>query len=89
VALMVVLHRVKDYAAWRKSYDEAGPLQKASGVTVERVFRAKGDPNNVLVLHHFATTAEAEAFMARDDLREAMDRAGIEGTPRFELFDEA
>jgi hypothetical protein len=88
VALMVVLHRVKDYAAWRKGYDEAGPLQKAGGVTAESVFRAKDDPNNVLVLHHFATTAEAEAFMARDDLRAAMQRAGIDGTPRFELFDE-
>lgn len=89
MALMVVLHRVKDYAAWRKGYEGAGPLQKAGGVTAESVFRAKGDPNNVLVLHHFATMAEAETFMARDDLREAMEQAGIEGVPRFELFDEA
>jgi hypothetical protein len=89
MALMVVLHRVKDYAAWRKGYEDVGPMQKAGGVTAESVFRAKDDPNNVLVLHHFATMPEAVAFTKSSDLREAMERNGVEGAPRFEFYDEA
>jgi hypothetical protein len=89
MALMVVLHRVKDYAAWRKGYEDVEPMQKAGGVTAESVFRAKDDPNNVLVLHHFATMPEAVAFTKRSDLREAMERNGVEGAPRFEFYDEA
>ena len=89
MALMVVLHRVKDYAAWRNVYDEVAPVQKAGGVTAERVYRAKDDPNNVLVMHHFATMPEAVAFMENSEIRDAMTRAGVEGAPRFEFYDEA
>jgi hypothetical protein len=51
MAMMVVLHRVKDYRAWRQVYDEFEPVQKAGGVIAESVYQAKDDPNNVLVLH--------------------------------------
>jgi hypothetical protein len=70
-------------------YDEVAPLQKAGGVTAESVYRAKDDPNNVLVLHHFASMAAAEAFFARAELRDAMQRAGVEGMPRIEFYEEA
>jgi hypothetical protein len=89
MALMTVLHRVSDYDAWRKVYDEVAPVQKAGGVTAESVYRAKDDPNNVLVMHHFSTMAEAEAFLENNEIREAMGRGGVEGVPRFELYEEA
>jgi quinol monooxygenase YgiN len=88
MATMVVLHRVRDYGAWRRVYDDVAPMQKAGGVIEESVYRAKGDPNNVLVLHRFATMAEAEAFISSDELRGAMERAGVEGAPRIELYEE-
>ena len=89
MALMVVSHRVRDYVAWRKVYDETAPLQKANGVTAESVYRSKDDPNTVLVLHTFATVAAAEAFVHLKELRDAMQRAGVEGMPRIEIFEEA
>jgi hypothetical protein len=87
VALLTVLHRVRDYAAWRAVYDGAADLQRANGVTAESVHRAAGDPNNVLVLHHFATVAEAQAFVNLPDLKSAMQQAGVEGPPRIEIFE--
>ncbi len=89
MATIVLLHRVKDYSAWRKVYDSVAPLQKAGGVTAESVYQAKDDPNNVLILHTFATMAEAEAFMANPELREAMQKGGVEDMPRVEFFEEA
>ena len=89
VALMVVLHPVNDYEAWRKVYDEVGPIQKAGGVIEESVYRAKDDPNNVLVLHRFATVGEAEAFLQNPDLQAAMERGGVAGPLRAEIFEEA
>jgi hypothetical protein len=32
---------------------------------------------------------EAVAFTKSSDLREAMERNGVEGAPRFEFYDEA
>lgn len=90
MALSVVLHRVDDYYAWRKVYDEAAPMQKAAGVLEESVYRMTDDPNHVLVLHRFATADEAEAFLSSPELREAMGRAGVQpDTLRAELFEEA
>jgi hypothetical protein len=89
MAQLVTLHRVRDYPAWRQVYDTFKPQEQAAGVTAESVYRAKDDPNNVLVLLTFRTMAEAEAFVANPEVREAMQRSGVEGEPRFEFFDEA
>ncbi len=89
MALILVLHPVKDYRARRQVYDDFAPVQKAGGVTAESVYQAKDDPNNLLVTHTVATMAQAEAFVASPELRDAMGRAGVEGTPRIEFYEEA
>jgi quinol monooxygenase YgiN len=88
MAMVVILHRVRDYGAWREVYDRVEPLQKAGGVTAESVYRAKDDPNNVLVLHSFDTMAAAEAYLANPEVRDAIAEAGVEGMPRVEFFEE-
>jgi len=89
MAMLVVHHRVRDYRAWRKVYDEVGPLQKGAGVTAESVYQAKDDPNTVLVMHSFATMAAAEAFAANPALQDAMQKGGVDGAPRVEFFESA
>lgn len=89
MALSVVLHRVRDYDAWRQVYDSVADMQKAGGVTREAVYRLSGDPNNVLVLHWFDSMEAAESFFNSPELQGAMQRAGVEGMPRIELYDEA
>lgn len=89
MATTVILHRVADYPRWRKAYDDFEPVQKAGGVINENVYQAKGDPNNVLVLHTFSTMDQAEAFLANPELKTAMQQAGVQGEPRVEIFEEA
>ena len=89
MALSVVQHRVADYGAWRKAYDDVATLQKEGGVVRESVYQSKDDPNDVLVLHEFGTTAEAEAFFANPDLLAAMKASGVQGAPRVEFYEEA
>ena len=88
-ATTLVLHPVSDYAAWRKVYDEVAGLQSRSGVISESVHRAKDDPNTVLVLHKFPTMDAATAFFQNGDLKAAMQRAGVQGKPRIEFFEDA
>jgi quinol monooxygenase YgiN len=89
MTLAIVRHHVQDYAAWRKVYDDLAPVQKAGGVTEESVYQDKDDANEVVVLHSFADRAKADAFLASSELREGMQRAGVVGQPRIELFEEA
>ena len=55
-------------------------------MTHQSAYRAKDDPNSLLVTHGFATTAEAEAFLRGAELRDAMQRAGVQGQPRIEIY---
>jgi hypothetical protein len=86
MALLVVQHPVRDYRAWRAIYDSVGDVQRAAGVTAESVHRLAGEPNTVLILHHFATAAEAQAFMTNPELLAAMERGGVAGAPRVEIY---
>ncbi len=89
MTLAIIRHQVQDYATWREAYDGFAPVQKAGGVIEESVYQDDGDPNEVLVLHRFADRATADAFLASGELRETMHRAGVDGQPTIELFEEA
>jgi hypothetical protein len=86
---VVVRHRVRDYDAWRELYDDFSDLEHAGVGTPQGVYRATDDPSNVLVIHSFATAAEAELFSDAMYIREVMRMAGVEGQPRIELYDDA
>jgi hypothetical protein len=78
---MFVRHMVSDYSAWRKVYDAFGGVQKAKGVTAQAVYQAADDPNDITVTHDFADLKTAQAFAASDELKKAMQGAGVVGAP--------
>ena len=85
-----VHHRVADYDAWRRVYDSVGELQREGGVTEEAVYRAEDDPNNVLVMHRFGSAEEAHSFFQNEELRKAMQEAGVDiGSLRLEFYEGA
>jgi quinol monooxygenase YgiN len=87
MALVVILHRFADYDAFRKVYDSAEGLRSSGGVTNHSVHRMAEDPNNILVLHSFDSLDAARAYMGNPELKDAMQRAGLQGPPRIEFFE--
>lgn len=78
---MFVRHRVADYAAWREVYDGIDQERRGLGVTDHAVYQALGDPNDVTAWHDFSDRQAAESFASSPQLREAMQRAGVQGHP--------
>jgi hypothetical protein len=78
---LTIHHKVKDYEAWRSSYDGSENSRRQMGVTNGRVFRNAEDPNDVVVLQDFADAAKAHVWAASDDLRTGMQRSGVIGSP--------
>lgn len=76
-----VRHRVADYEAWRRVYDDFEPQRGPLGVTGHAVYRAVGDGNDVTVTHDFDDAEAARAFADSDQLKEAMQQAGVQGPP--------
>jgi len=78
---LLIHHKVKDYATWRAHYNEHEKSRTASGVLNGRVFRSAEDPNDVLVLQDVSDVAKARAWIGGDDMKTAMNKAGVIGSP--------
>ena len=77
---------VRDYGTWRAVYDTLEEVRRDWEVTTDAVHQLADVPNTVLVLHHFATVAQARGFLTSRELEAAMQRAGVQGTPRVEIY---
>jgi hypothetical protein len=80
---MFVRHEVTDYAAWRKGYDAFDTARRKLGVTGQAVYQSVDNPNDVTVTHDFKTADKAKAFASSAELKAAMEKAGVKGTPQI------
>ena len=53
------------------------------GATAQAVYQSVDNPNDVVVTHDFARVEQAKAFLASDDLKKAMQKAGVKGPPQI------
>jgi heme-degrading monooxygenase HmoA len=81
----LVLHRVADYDAWRTVYDSVDEIRRQAGVTAADVLKPTAGDNLVAVTHEFETPEAARAFFENEELKGAMDRAGVDPAS-FELY---
>jgi quinol monooxygenase YgiN len=76
-----VSHKVKDYDAFKKVYDEYESKRTEAGLTKLAVSRDMDDPNKVYVFNRIADLQKARDFAAGQGLKEAMQRAGVTDNP--------
>jgi hypothetical protein len=78
----VTVHiKVKDYATWRTAYDGHEKGRVSAGITNGRVFRSAEDPNDVVILQDVADVAKARTWFGSDELKAAMQKSGVLGSP--------
>jgi len=87
--LLVVRHKVKDYAAWKKVFDGHKGAQTAAGLSNPRVYVFADNPNETVVLFDAADIGRAKAFGASPDLKAAMERSGVTDKPDVYLLNPA
>ena len=78
----LTLHfKVKDFNAWRTSYQANDKARASAGITNGRVFRGADDQNEVIVLQDVADVAKARTWLGSEDLKAAMQKSGVIGSP--------
>ncbi len=80
-ARLMVKHKVKDWDAWKKSFDEHKQVRVDAGLTDRVVSHTVGDNHSVTVVFAVADVAKAKAFLGSKDLKDKMAAAGVEGKP--------
>jgi heme-degrading monooxygenase HmoA len=78
---LLVKHKVKDYAKWKPIFNEHAAKRKEAGSKGGHLFQSAKDPNEVVLLFQWEDLGKARKFAESEDLRQAMERAGVIGKP--------
>jgi hypothetical protein len=79
--LLIVQHKVSEYTAWRSAFDAHESSRTGATITNERVYRGADNPNDLVLLFDVADVAKAKTWAAGEDLKAAMQNAGVLGAP--------
>ncbi len=86
---VIVRHKVADFNRWKQAFDAHLNRRMGAGETGFRIFHAVEDPRDVTLLLDWEGLDSARRFMNSDDLRQAMQQAGVVGTPEVNYVQDA
>ncbi|MBL0355931.1 MAG: hypothetical protein IPP72_03170 [Chitinophagaceae bacterium] len=80
---LMIMHKVKDWDAWKKEFDSHKQVRADAGLTDRAVGFSIGDNHNVIVVDAVNDLKKAEAFAKSKDLKDRMTAAGVESAPEM------
>ena len=89
MASMLIQHKVKDFAAWKKIFDSVADLRSAGGELSAQVFRDASNPDSLTIINKWNSLENAQKFAHSPELKAAMEKAGVEGPPNISFMNEA
>ncbi len=88
MATMLVQHKVKNFADWKKVFDSVFELRKSSGELSTQLYQDASDPSKVTVVNKWNSLANAQKFALSPELKAAMEKAGVLGPPSISFLNE-
>lgn len=84
---IMIAHKVKDFDAWLKVFDEEGSAKrKENGLLDRGLARGLDNPNMVYIVFAITDKEKATARINSEELKKIMMDAGVEGQPQFMYF---
>ncbi len=90
-ALMIYLlvhHEVADYSGWKATFDSSLDWRTGNGERNCRIFRGVQNPNQLTLLFEWEDFDKARSFIASEELKTRMAKAGVKGAPQVEYLTE-
>ena len=84
--MMMVKHKVKDYAAFKTVYDDHDSVRRANGLYSYVLGRGIDDSMMVMVALRADNLEKAKAFSKDAVLKTAMQKAGVVGAPEMSFI---
>ncbi len=82
-ARLMVTHKVKDWDAWKKSFDEHKQARMDAGLIDRGLGYRDGDNHMVSIVFAVTDKTKADEFLKSKDLKDKMAEAGVDGPPSF------
>ena len=83
--MMVVTHRVANFAKWKASYEDNDSLRLAFGVHNYVIGRSIDDSNMVMVAVKLDDLEKGKTFSKDPSLKKAMQKGGVVGAPNIQF----
>ena len=80
-SFLLIRHRVRDFAEWKRAYDAHLPKRAAAGLTEKYLLRGANDSKEVVLLFEAKDLSRAKSFAESADLRETMQKVGVIDKP--------
>jgi len=78
---LIMRHKVKDWDAWKKEFDNHKQLRLDAGLIDRALGHAIDDNHQAVIVFAVTDMAKAKAFLQSADLKDKMEKAGVEGKP--------
>ena len=88
-AALIVRHRVANFETWKSVFDSMTDLRRSHGWTQATVYRDAADPNMVTIVNRVSNLDGAKRYGGSPELRDVMQKAGVQGPPEIFFVDEA
>ncbi|MEO6405493.1 MAG: hypothetical protein ABIY51_13570 [Ferruginibacter sp.] len=85
--LLIIRHKVANYAKWKVAYDSHDSVRLVYGLHNYFLARGTKDSNTVRVVLRMDDSEKAKEFTAMPGLKVAMQKGGVIGTPKFLSLD--
>ena len=85
---MFIKHTVADYAKWKPVFDEHEAMRRANGFTAHSLHRDTDNPNVIIIAFRVTDLNRAKEFAGSEELRSAMEQAGVQGPPEIWFADD-
>lgn len=85
---VIASHKVSDFAAWKKVFDQFAETRKSSGETSYQILHQSNDPNDLVMVFGWDNQANAEKFFQSEELKNAMQNAGVTEPPQVQFVNE-
>lgn len=89
MAHLLVHHKIEEYTKWKSAFDDHSGHRAENGSMGGKVFRNADDPNDIFVLLEVSSVENAKKFAQSEDLKEAMQKAGVQGMLAIYFVEEA
>jgi len=85
---LLIRHKVRDYTSWKPVFDAHAHARTEFGCLGGTIYRSHNDVNDIAVLLRWSTIADAQRFVASNELRNTMHAAGVVGDPQVAFLDQ-
>lgn len=73
---LLVRHKVRDFARWKRVFDSHAAAQQKAGLHIRHVLRNADDPSEVVLFFESDDLAKARAFVTSPEVPGTQDEAG-------------